>query len=253
MPSACSTFLHAPLRSSSSSCHLRPPPSYFHQRLPSPHRPLSLVLRQQLHAVPPDTQILVASIQDLRDLFRALFFPGISILTFGLPLLLVGLLFNGNKATTTTKSSTQASSIPFQAPQLNTILFAKLLASILIDLIGDGSLLIPGAGDASDFLWAPLSAVLVRLLYGNNVLAAVAFLEEILPFTDVIPTATIAFVLEVFFRKAEEEDFLKKQQQQQNGKGGGEAGVRRRSSSSNNNIIDVKATTVMDDETKRLK
>ena len=251
MPSACSSFLHAPLRSS--SFLLRPPPSYYHQHqqyrhLLSPHRPPPCFV---LPSSSRETQILVASIQDFRDLFRALFVPGISILTFGLPLLLVGLLFNGNKATTTTKSSTQASSIPFQAPQLNTILFAKLLASIVIDLIGDGSLLIPGAGDASDILWAPLSAVLVRLLYGNNVLAAVAFLEEILPFTDVIPTATIAFVLEVFFRKAEEDDFLKKQQQQQNGRGGGEAGVRRRSSSSSNNIIDVKATTVVDDETKR--
>jgi hypothetical protein len=49
--------------------------------------------------------------------------------------------------------------------------------------VGDGSLLVPGAGDASDLLWAPLSAVLVRLLYGSNTLAAVNFLEELLPFT----------------------------------------------------------------------
>lgn len=104
------------------------------------------------------------------------------------------------------------------------------LLSILIDLVGDGSFIIPGAGEVSpapsaefagrcgtdmlmllllclsqgfDFLWAPVSALLIRQLYGSNVLGLVAFVEELLPFTDIIPTATLAFVLEVFFAEVD--------------------------------------------------
>lgn len=109
--------------------------------------------------------------------------------------------------------------------------------SILIDLVGDGSLLVPGAGDASDLLWAPLSAILVRLIYGSNTLALVNLIEELLPFTDAIPTATIAFLLDYFFKRAEEED------EQENS-------ARRREGRAQENkrdvVVDVKATRVDD-------
>lgn len=48
-----------------------------------------------------------------------------------------------------------------------------------------------------------MSALLIRQLYGSNVLGLVAFVEELLPFTDIIPTATLAFVLEVFFAEVD--------------------------------------------------
>lgn len=169
------------------------------------------------------TAVLVSSIQDFRDGFRALFLPGFAIVSFSLPLILIGLVVNSGRRgggsggstgsgtegangrlTKATQGSTPPPPPPL--PSLSSLLLFKLLASILIDLVGDGSLLVPGAGDASDLLWAPLSAVLVRLLYGSNTLALCNLIEELLPFTDAIPTATIAFLLDYFFRKAEAED-----------------------------------------------
>lgn len=94
----------------------------------------------------------------------------------------------------------------------------------------------PGAGDASDLLWAPLSAILVRLLYGSNTLAAVNLVEELLPFTDAIPTATIAFLLDYFFWKAEAEDGARRKQQQR---------------ARDDGVVDVKATRVVEEDDDR--
>lgn len=95
----------------------------------------------------------------------------------------------------------------------------------------------PGTGDASDLLWAPLSAILVRLLYGSNTLALANLIEELLPFTDAIPTATIAFLLDYFFKRAEEEDSAARRQ--------GEP--RRRGQDERDAVVDVNATRVVDD------
>ncbi|CAM9772755.1 unnamed protein product [Discosporangium mesarthrocarpum] len=54
---------------------------------------------------------------------------------------------------------------------------------------------IPALGEVSDFGWAPVSAALIWYLYGNGIIAGVAFVEEILPGLDVVPTATIAWFL----------------------------------------------------------
>ena len=51
-----------------------------------------------------------------------------------------------------------------------------------------------------DVFWAPLSALLVFQLYGNTLLSGVAFVEEILPFTDIFPPATVAWILEYTVR-----------------------------------------------------
>ena len=44
--------------------------------------------------------------------------------------------------------------------------------------------------------WAPLSALLVFQLYGNSLLSGVALVEELLPFTDIFPTATVGWILQ---------------------------------------------------------
>ena len=41
--------------------------------------------------------------------------------------------------------------------------------------------------------WAPVSALLIQYLYGNGVFSALALVEELLPGTDFIPTACIAW------------------------------------------------------------
>ena len=72
----------------------------------------------------------------------------------------------------------------------------KLLVSILIDVIGVLTYAVPAIGEAGDLAWAPISAYLVYQLYGNGLIAGIAFAEELLPGLDIIPTATIAWVLE---------------------------------------------------------
>ena len=66
---------------------------------------------------------------------------------------------------------------------------------ILIDLIGMLSYLIPGMGEWIDTVWAPISAYLFGILFGGTKGTIIAFLEEALPFTDIIPTFTITYFI----------------------------------------------------------
>ncbi|GMF40818.1 unnamed protein product [Phytophthora fragariaefolia] len=71
----------------------------------------------------------------------------------------------------------------------------KLVASLAIDFLGNATFVVPGLGEMADVLWAPVSAKMVDMLYKESSPHAkyVAFLEEVLPFTDFIPTATLAW------------------------------------------------------------
>ncbi len=76
--------------------------------------------------------------------------------------------------------------------------YIKLLISIVLDLVGMATYFIPELGEIIDVVWAPLSAYLLVKLYKNKVskyAAAVGFVEEILPFTDFVPTFTITWVI----------------------------------------------------------
>jgi len=75
----------------------------------------------------------------------------------------------------------------------------SLLLCLAMDAIGYLTFAVPAIGEYADVLWAPLSAFIFYRVFGGGrkaVLgAAVNFLEEILPFTDFVPTFTIAWVL----------------------------------------------------------
>ena len=73
--------------------------------------------------------------------------------------------------------------------------FNMLYLAIFIDLIGDSSYLIPGLGETEDVLWAPLSALAVSALFGKSA-GALDFVKEILPFSDALPVATLAWLLQ---------------------------------------------------------
>ncbi|KAL7546787.1 hypothetical protein ACHAWF_010119 [Thalassiosira exigua] len=81
---------------------------------------------------------------------------------------------------------------------LPTDMMGKLAVSLLIDLIGSASYIIPMAGEGFDLAWAPASMVLVGALYDDVApnLKYVALMEELMPFTDWIPTATAGWVRE---------------------------------------------------------
>mmetsp|Transcript_20739 Transcript_20739/g.31388 ORF Transcript_20739/g.31388 Transcript_20739/m.31388 type:complete len:255 (-) Transcript_20739:716-1480(-) len=77
--------------------------------------------------------------------------------------------------------------------------FGKLLICLAIDVIGSSSEIVPILGELSDVVYAPIAAILLRSLYGgSNVVFALEFAEEILPFTDVLPLATICWVVDTF-------------------------------------------------------
>lgn len=73
----------------------------------------------------------------------------------------------------------------------------NLVLGILFDLIGMMSFTIPFLGEFSDVIWAPLSGVLMARLYkgtSGKVGGVVSFLEEIIPFSDFIPSFTLMWI-----------------------------------------------------------
>jgi hypothetical protein len=81
--------------------------------------------------------------------------------------------------------------------------FVKLLVCLAIDVIGTSSEVVPILGEVSDVVWAPIAGLILRSLYGSNILFALEFTEEILPFTDILPLATLCWVIDTFFRDSD--------------------------------------------------
>jgi hypothetical protein len=77
-------------------------------------------------------------------------------------------------------------------------IWMKLAVSLLIDLIGSSSYLLPVVGEGLDIAWAPLQTIFIMAMYDPTSpnLKYVSFMEEILPFTDIVPTATIGWSLQ---------------------------------------------------------
>ena len=67
----------------------------------------------------------------------------------------------------------------------------KLIVSLAIDAVGMASFIIPALGEFGDLLIAPLTAVAIYMTHRTKVGAFAGFIEELLPFTDIIPTATL--------------------------------------------------------------
>lgn len=82
------------------------------------------------------------------------------------------------------------------------LLLPNIGICILMDLIGMASYIFPAIGEFADVVWAPISAFIFFKLFGGRlgmVGSVLNFLEEIIPFTDIIPSFTIAW----FIRKKE--------------------------------------------------
>lgn len=90
--------------------------------------------------------------------------------------------------------------------------FLKLFLSLLFDAIGYVSFIIPGFAEFSDVIWAPASAYLMAKMYKGNkgkIAAAVVFIEEAMPWMDVIPTFTLMWLYTYVFSKKENENTSK--------------------------------------------
>ena len=77
-------------------------------------------------------------------------------------------------------------------------MWGKLCLSLLLDAVGSASYLLPVAGEFLDLGWAPTQTILVMAMYDDirPNLKYVSFLEEVLPFTDIVPSASIGWLAE---------------------------------------------------------
>ena len=89
-----------------------------------------------------------------------------------------------------------------QEPIIKTPIPAKnnkgtmLVLSLLFDFIGMVSYFVPVFAEVTDLFWAPISGILLMVMFKGTAgkLAGVfGFIEELLPFVDVIPTFTITW------------------------------------------------------------
>tara|TARA_Y100000991_G_scaffold125258_1_gene94316 strand:+ start:412 stop:684 length:273 start_codon:yes stop_codon:yes gene_type:complete len=76
----------------------------------------------------------------------------------------------------------------------------KLIFSLLFDALGYVSFFIP----VFDFFWAPLSAYLMTRMYKGKkgkIAGVIVFIEEALPFIDVIPTFSIMWTYNYYLNE----------------------------------------------------
>ena len=75
--------------------------------------------------------------------------------------------------------------------------YKKLLLGLLLDGIGMLTYALPGLGEFLDLLWAPMAGWFMTRLYPGRkgqVAAVFAFLEELLPGLDLIPSFTLMWI-----------------------------------------------------------
>ena len=73
----------------------------------------------------------------------------------------------------------------------------NLILGFFFDAIGLVSFAIPLVGEFSDAIWAPLAGFLMTWMYKGTIGrigGVVTFLEEILPFSDFVPTFTLTWI-----------------------------------------------------------
>lgn len=81
---------------------------------------------------------------------------------------------------------------------------AKLILGIVLDLIGMMSYLIPVVAEFTDIIWAPIAAFTLANMYKGSVGkigGTVAFIEEIVPGLDFIPTFTLTWIYEYYIAR----------------------------------------------------
>ena len=86
---------------------------------------------------------------------------------------------------------------PRKALGVNAGLWFELVLCILLDAAGDASLFVPINGELTDVGFSFFYAFAIELFFDWPQLAVFGFWEELLPFTDFIPTATLGWLLVV--------------------------------------------------------
>lgn len=82
----------------------------------------------------------------------------------------------------------------------------KLMLSILFDAIGCMTYLLPFLGEFVDIAWAPIAGFLLARMYKGTVGTVggiFAFVEELMPGLDFIPTFTLTWIYTYMIKKQE--------------------------------------------------
>lgn len=82
--------------------------------------------------------------------------------------------------------------------------YKLLRQGILFDIIGMSTMAIPVIGPFLDLIWAPFAAKKMNEMYkGKNgkIASIIVFIEEILPYTDIIPTFTLMWLYTFVWKK----------------------------------------------------
>lgn len=82
-----------------------------------------------------------------------------------------------------------------------------LIKGLLYDAIGMASGAIPLVGGFLDLLWAPYAAKKMSVMYPGKkgkLASVLVFIEEILPFSDIIPTFTLMWLYTFVWEKGED-------------------------------------------------
>ncbi len=82
--------------------------------------------------------------------------------------------------------------------------YLLLILGLLFDAIGMLSFMVPGIGEFSDVIWAPVSALLIYKMYKGvegKIGGTVSFFEEIIPGLDIIPTFTLTWIYKFIIKK----------------------------------------------------
>ncbi len=73
----------------------------------------------------------------------------------------------------------------------------RLFIGILFDLLGVATYFIPALAEIGDLAWAPIAAATFFGMYRGAtgiIGGSIVFIEELFPFTDVVPTFTLAWL-----------------------------------------------------------
>jgi hypothetical protein len=88
------------------------------------------------------------------------------------------------------------------------VFLPNIAICVVMDIIGMATYIFPVLGEFGDIVWAPVSAYVFFKLFGGRfglIGGVLNFLEEIVPYTDIIPSFTIAW----FIRKNQSDKLLR--------------------------------------------
>jgi hypothetical protein len=95
----------------------------------------------------------------------------------------------------------------------NRIKYTKLAISLFIDALGFATYFVPALGESADLIWGPISGLMTFILFRGvtGLIGGTAnALEEMLPFTDLIPGVTLTwFTKYIIMKKQTLADYLK--------------------------------------------